>query len=225
MSKDAIIEYLRRYRRDINFRLAVNLALTLAVNVIYSAFKLIAAIYFSSNWQGAVGVYYAILSIIRFTLLWSVRKTGIGGDYESDLKKYRVVGLMLVMLTVALSAMAVLMIRDNKHVEYPGSLIFLASLWAFYNVSVVIVQLVRHRKNMTPISAASRAISFSAALVSLLSLQTSLLARFADQSTAFVRAMNIRTALIVILIILFISVFMTVGSTKALRDINSDGQE
>ena len=58
-----------RYMTETDFKEKVSLGISLVINLVYSVFKLVTGVLYSSLWIGAVAVYYIILSLLRFILL------------------------------------------------------------------------------------------------------------------------------------------------------------
>lgn len=169
---------LRRYSADLTFRGWVSLLLSTAINSLYALFKLGTGIYYRSLWFGAVGLYYLLLAGTRAYLLLKSR-----GQEQSLCQGYRVsrnCGILLLVLSLALSAVALQMVRDGKGYHYPGSLIFAAAMYAFYAVTIAIRNLIRFRRLRSPVLSASKVLALATALVSMLSLQTAMFASFGE---------------------------------------------
>ena len=68
-------KYTSMYLDDIEFRAKVSLYSGLAVNMFYAVFKCATGVIFRSVWLWAIGIYYVMLSAIRFTLMHNDRIT------------------------------------------------------------------------------------------------------------------------------------------------------
>ena len=209
-----------RYMTDVSFKVRVSLYNSLAINLLYSAFKLIAGIYYSSVWWGAIAFYYMVLSLIRFLLL---RYMNSKKDIHllSEYRRYRLCGILMVLLNLALSGIVVQMVWQNKAYAYPEIILITIATYTFYMVTVSIIDLVKYRKFKSPVMSASKAIRFAAALVSVLNLETAMLAQYSDDAS-FRRLMTALTGAGVCLIVLAISVIMVVRANRAIREIQTD---
>lgn len=58
-----------RYMTDAAFRVRTSLYTSLGINLVYSVFKLLMGVAYSSTWWGAIAVYYMVLALVRFALL------------------------------------------------------------------------------------------------------------------------------------------------------------
>lgn len=164
---------------------------------------------------------------MRFLLVRFVNRVGIGKDRIRELKSYRICGLILLTLNIVLAGVVILVIRKNQSFEYAGVLIFVMAAYTFYITITAVVNLVKYRKYDSPVMSAAKVISFAAALVSMLSLETAMLSRFGseDSSPYFDRIMIGATGAGVCVIIVSVSVYMTVRSTKQIKRLKSSDKQ
>ena len=203
-----------RYMTDAAFKAKVSLYCSFGVNVAYSVFKLIAGIIYSSFWWGAIAVYYIILSGIRFLLLRYMRDEE--QDMTSELKSFRLCGILLVPLNLSLTGIVFQMVRQNKADIYPEVIIIASAVYTFYAVTVSIVELIKYRKYKSPVLSASKVIRFAAALVSLLSLETAMLVCYGEDGL-FRRIMTATTGAGVCILVLAMSSYMIIYSCRELN--------
>lgn len=205
-----------RYMTDPQFKVKVSLYVSLFTNIAYSAFKLASGVYYSSFWWGAIAVYYVVLSVMRFLLLRHMNR----GEQSilSQLKRYRFVGILMGILNLTLTGIIFQMVWQGKTYSYPEVVVIAVAVYTFYSVTMSIVDIVRYRKYNSPVLSASKAIRFAAALVSLLTLETAMLSLYGEDE-GFTTLMTSLTGGGVCIIIMAISVYMTVRSTKEIRKI------
>lgn len=204
-----------RYMTDASFKVRLSLITALTINLLYSAFKLVTGIYYSSLWIGAIAVYYILLSVMRFVLLHHMDKkqdAGMIAEYRS----YRVTAALMMLINLTLSGIVLNMIVKNESAEYSDIFVITSATYTFYTLTVSIIDLVKYRKYKSPVMSASKAIRFAAALVSLLSLEASMLVQFGDDES-YRRLMLALTGVAVCVIVLSMSVYMIVHATKAIR--------
>ena len=97
------IPWLHRYMTDDHVRMHVSLYLSLGLNMLYAVMKLLMGVYFRSVWFVTLGVYYALLTALRFMLLGHVRRNVPGRAMASELKHFRLCGAVLIPMTIALT--------------------------------------------------------------------------------------------------------------------------
>lgn len=215
--------YIHRYLTDIPFRTHVSLYLSLGLNLLFAAMKMFYGVRYRSVWFGTLAVYYVMLSVMRFILLRHVRRNAIGKELISELKQYRLCGMILLLMNSALSGVVILIVRKNEGFSYAGYLIYVVAMYAFYNIISAVQDVLKYRKFNSPVMSASKAIKLATALVSMLSLETAMLMQFdaGQNSPDFRRVMTAATGGGVCMLVLVMAVFMIVQSTKRLKRLPS----
>ena len=210
------IPLLEKYLKEVTFRTETSLYQGLFINLLYVALKFGSGVYYHSVWFVSLAFYYFLLAVMRFSLLHHVRKRK--NDKVSELKRYRFCGIILLLMNQALVAIVVIVIKQDKGFEYSGLLIYAMAVYAFYAVITSVMSVVKFRKYGSPVLSAAKVISLTAALVSMLSLETAMLAQFGGNDDAlFRRIMTSATGAGVCIIVLGMAVFMIAKSTKTLK--------
>lgn len=208
----------QRLINDAMYRAEVGLYAGLIVNLLYAAIKMVSGILFRSMWFGSLAGYYLLLSILRFALLHHARRNPVGENLLSEWKRYRLCGIILLMMNQALSVIVVLVVRRNSGFEYPGILIYVMAMYTFYAIINAVRSMVKFKRRGSPVLSAAKAVSLVAALVSMLSLETAMLTQFgtADQEI-FRKIMTGATGGVVCVAVLAMAVYMIVNSTRQIR--------
>lgn len=209
-----------KYMTDAEFKVRISLYVSLAINLMYSAFKLFSGIFYASFWIGAIAVYYILLSVIRFILLQHMEKKKDGGmiaEYQS----YRVSAVLMMLLNLTLSGIVLNMIIKNEAVAYSDIFVITSATYTFYILTVSIVDIIKYRKYNSPVMSAAKAIRFAQALVSLLSLEASMLVQFGDDESLR-RTMLALTGAGVCVIVLTMSVYMIVRANKQIKKLQTE---
>lgn len=210
-----------RFMTDRTFKTVVSLYSSLTVNLLYSAFKLVSGIYYSSlHWISVAGCYIT-LSVIRFHILRYMRSTDSGRDMISEYKKCRLCGVLMLVLNFALSVVVLYMTIGDDVEVYPQVLAIASAAYTFYRVTVSVIDIAKYRRRERPVIMTSRAIRLAAALISMLSLEATMLATFGN-SESFRRLMTAIAGAGVCLIITVMSVYIIVTSDKAVRKLRAD---
>lgn len=212
----------RRFFSDVRFRTELSLYQGLLVNLLYIGIKLFSGIYYRSVWFVALAIYYILLAVMRLVLVRRVKKRTDRTPMEIELRRYRMCGLMLLMMNQALAGIVAIIMYQDKGFRYPGILIYAMAAYSFYSVIIAVVNLVKFAKHGSPILSAAKVINLVAAMVSILSLETAMLAQFGgDTDYAFRQIMTGATGGGVCVLVIGIAVFMIVTSTKELKAIRS----
>lgn len=214
-------KYGHRYMTDSAFKTQVSLYSSLALNLLYAVMKLFVGIRDRSVWFITLAAYYILLTLMRFFLLRHMKKQEIGQNKLSEWKRYRFCGTVLMTMNLVLSGMVALVIIQDGGFLYDGYLIYVMAAYAFYKITVAIINIVKYRKYNSPVMSAAKAIGFAAAVVSMLALETAMLSQFGgDDSPLFRHTMVGATGAGVCAIIIGMSVYMIVKSTKEIKQLN-----
>ena len=212
------IPWLHRYMTDDHVRMHVSLYLSLGLNMLYAVMKLIMGAYYRSAWFGTLGVYYALLTALRFMLLGHVRRNVPGRAMASELKHFRLCGAVLIPMTIALTGVVILVIDRNEGFQYAGYLIYVAAMYAFYKVISAVVNLVKYRRYNSPVMSATKAVSLASALVSVFALETAMLSQFGqERDPLFRRIMTTATGAGICAFILSMAAVMIIHATRRLQ--------
>lgn len=205
-----------RYFLDLEFRSRIALYFGTAVNIVYVLFKLISGIVIQSFFAIAIAIYYFLLVFLKFSLIhtdykWKLRTDG--DTLKKEWRSYRRTGWLMGLINITLSGIIIQVIWQGQSYSYPGSLIFVMALYAFYRIHIVIVSLIKDRKFRTPLFSAAKSLDLAVAVVSMFTLQTAMLHSFNNDSY-FAALFNSITGIAVLVIILGISAFMLINARR-----------
>lgn len=215
-----------RYITDVAFRAEVSLYPSLVINMLYAAMKMVSGIVYGSVWFITLAAYYILLAVMRFLLLTSARKRHVRSSIAAEFRRYRVCGVLLAVMTLALSGMILFIVRQDGGYDYPGVLIYVMAMYAFYAVITAVINIIKFRKHGSPVLSAAKAINLTAALVSMLALETAMLSQFgASDDRLFRHIMTASSGGTVCALVLGMAVYMIVHATKQLkRGANQNGR-
>lgn len=214
-------QYSSRLLTDEELRAKISLYASFGINLFYAVFKFLAGVHFKSTWLGGLAVYYIMLSLMRFAL---IKRYRYHLKYEDEreqrlfgLKSYRVCGILMFLLNIAVSGLVVQLVWKNETYAYPGYLIYVFAGYAFYCVGIAIRNMAKHRKLEQPVMAAAKMLSFACALVAILATQTAMLTQFGNGQETFARIMNGVTGTAVCLLIFGLAVWMVRRANKEMK--------
>lgn len=213
----------KRFFSDVRFRTELSLYQGLLINLLYIAVKLFSGIYYHSLWFIALAFYYILLAAMRILLLHQRKKRNYEELMEHEFFRYRLCGIILLLMNQALVGIVIFIVHQNKGFDYPGLLIYAMALYVFYSVILAAVNLIKFRKHGSPVMSAAKVINLVAAMVSILSLQTAMLARFGEEDEAFRAVMTGVTGGVVCAIVSGMAIFMIWKSAKQLKKLQMKG--
>ena len=207
---------------DAVFRSEITLHGGLFINLLYVALNLFSGIRYRSTWFIALAFYYALLSAMRAVLVRYVHRKSVEQDIPAEFRCYRACGIILLMMNQALVGIIVYMITQNRGFSYPGLMIYAMAMYTFYITIFAIINVIKYRSHGSPVMSAAKAISLTAALVSMLSLETAMLAQFGGNEPEFRRIMLGASGGVICAIVLTMAIYMIARSTKQLKKIKNN---
>lgn len=206
-----------RYVNDLAFRGSVSIYRGMTVNFLYVLFRIVVGIRYASVWFISMAVYYLVLGVLRLSLILSYRqKVNI-----DELRCYRRTAWLIFLLNIPMGGMITLMVLTNSGYSYPGYVIYLSAMYTFYTMVTSVINLVRFRRLGSPILSAAKVLNFIAALMSILGLQTAMIAQFSVESDSFRKTMNAITGGVIWLYVILTAVYMLRRSRKMQSEVKS----
>lgn len=212
-----------RYMTDAAFKVRISLFTSLGINLAYSALKLGTGIYYRSLWIGAIAVYYILLSVIRFILLYHMERkkdAGLIGEYRS----YRTAAVLMMCINLTLSGIVLNMILGDKTPAISDVLVITSAAYTFYVLTVAVIDMIKYRKYKSPVMSAAKAARFAQALVSMLSLEASMLVQFGNDEN-YRRLMLALTGAGVCVMVVTMSVYMIVHANKEMKKLSEENHD
>jgi len=186
--------------------------ISLFFNMVYSAYHIIFGIATHSWWFFTIGIYYAILSVVRFVALKSKGK-----------KRFviRFTGIMLMMLSVSLVGTVILAFVKDRGTEFHLIIMLMIAVYAFTKIILATIKWIKSRKSRSAKLITLRNISFADAFVSIFSLQRSMLVSFEGMTETEIRIMNVATGSVVCIIVFLLGLNL-VQQKRSIKENSSD---
>ena len=211
--------YAQLWLGDTRLRVNVSLYGSLAWNTLYGVFQLWLGYYHRTFWFYSLGAYYICLAIMRFFLLLHTRKYAPGEKMRTELVKYRACGWVFLLMNLALTLIIFFMLYWNRTLTHHMITAIAMAAYTFTAFTVAIVNVIKYRKYNSPVFSASKAISFAAACVSMLTLTSTMLTTFNDGTMDALtqKLMLGGVGIAVSGVVVTMAVYMIVVSSKKLR--------
>jgi len=219
-------KYAQKWLNDTRLRVNVSLYGSFAWNVLYGVFQLWLGIYHRTFWFSSLGAYYICLGAMRFFLLRHTKKYAPGERMRTELIKYRACGWVFLVMNLALALIVFFMIYWNRSFRHHMITTIAMAAYTFTSFSMAIVNVVKYKKYNSPVFSASKAISFAAACVSMLTLTATMLTTFSDGTMDVLtqKMMLGSVGIAVSGVVVTMAIYMIVQSTKKLKKINIEVQ-
>ena len=212
-------KYARRLQDDARLRVNISLYGSFAWNALYGIFQLWLGFYHHTFWFYSLGAYYICLAVMRFFLVRHTRKYAPGEKMQTELVKYRACGWIFLIMNLALALIIFFMVYFNRTFQHHMITAIAMAAYTFTAFTVAIVNVVKYRKYNSPVFSASKAISFAAACVSMLTLTSTLLTTFSDGTMGQMeqKTMLGSVGVAVSMVIVVMAMYMIVTGTKKLK--------
>ncbi len=204
----------RRFVHDSQLRSSVSLSLGTVIHALYTMLQGVLALVLRSGWQGALFGYHAILTLMQLVLFRADRRRL---DERRAWQWYGVVGALLIPLAGSIQVLLVRFLLRGQSFSYPGFMIYATAAYSFYSLTAGGIQLIRRRTAEMPLLRAALNVRFSAALMSMLALQTALISTFGEPG-AFQQCMNTLTGSAVCMAILTTAIWMLKNTHRYFKD-------
>lgn len=219
--------YIQKWQSDPRLRVKVSLYGSLLWNTAYALFQLWLGIYHQTFWFASLGVYYLCLAVMRFFLVSHTRKYAPGERMRAELARYRACGWVFLVMNLALALIVFFMVYWNRTFTHHMITAITMAAYTFTSFATAIVNMVRYKKYHSPVFSASKAISFAAACVSMLTLTSTMLTTFSDGSMDALtqKWMLGGVGVAVSGVVLAMAVYMIVQSTRRLKLYKTEVQD
>ena len=217
-------KYAKKWREDARLRVNVSLYGSLAWNALYGLFQLWLGFYHRTFWFCSLGAYYICLGVMRFFLLRHTTRYAPGEKMRAELKKYRTCGIAFLLMNLALTLIIFFMVYFGRTFEHHMITAIAMAAYTFTALTAAIINVIKYRKYNSPVFSASKAISLAAALVSMLTLESTMLTTFSEGTmTAMEQKIMLgATGGVISALIVATAIYMIVIGTKKLKQLKSE---
>lgn len=212
-------KYARRWQDDDRLRVNVSLYGTLIWNTAYALLQLGMGFWHHTFWFYSLAGYYIALAVMRFFLVLHTSRHKPGELMKEELIKYRACGIVFLLMNLALALIIFFMVYWNRTFNHHEITTITIAAYTFTSLTMAIMNVVKYRKYNSPVYSASKAISLTAALVSMLTLESTMLTTFGDGTMDLTtrRIMLGATGGVISVFIIGMAIYMIVQSNKKLK--------
>lgn len=203
----------KKIRTDRDFRAIVIMSLSAVFNTVYGIFSIVVGLISLDPYLISSGVYYILLAAIEIVLLLR-RKITV------SMRPY---GVLLLILDLSLSIMTFYTLFTGS-VKVQNEIVMIAiATYSFVRIGLAIKNFIDARRRSDLTLAIMRSISFSTALVGMLSLTMSMLVTFGgelDRSTTYLIG---AVGMAVFLLNLLIAIYLLINKVDLLKKTKQKG--
>ncbi len=212
-------KYALIWRNDPKLRVNTSLYAGLLWNTAYALLQLGMGFWHKSFWFFSLAAYYICLGVMRFFLLRYTLSHKPGEKMLTELRKYRACGVVFLLLNLALTLMIFFMVYWNRTFRHHEITTIALAAFTFTSLTLAIINIIRYRKLGSPVYSAAKAISLASTLVSMLTLEATMLTTFND-GTMTLTARRLFLGLsggVISILIIAMAVFMIRQGNKKIK--------
>lgn len=202
------------YQKNIKTITTYTLIFSSIFNLLYGVLKLGFGVFYKSEWFITFAVYYLLLCFMKFHLFRNFKDNN---NLITGYKSLKNTGIVLFLLNFVLTGMIILIISQNQVITYPGYLIFIVAMYDFYLIITAFINVFKYRKEKNPILIATKCISLTVAMISMVSLEVAMIYQFGTNETTFKIIMTGSMGFAVCLINSIMAIFMIVKAKQNLK--------
>ena len=181
----------------------------LIINFAYAIANCILGFITRSWWFITVGVYYTVLATTRFSVLMIEKKSN--DNSVTELFAKRITGILLLVLSLCLTGVNVLSAVEDRGTKFHEIVMIAIATYSFTKITVAIIGLVKSKKIHSPVTSILRNISFADAVVSIYTLQRSMLVSFPGMAPSEIKLFNILTGTAAWIVVMFLGINLVGG--------------
>ena len=200
---NSIKQFLGRWKNDFDFKTLTASFNSLAVTVLFALSNGFLGVYHASLWHGTICVYYLILSALRGLIVLSERRiAGSAREAEARRRVYVISAVMLFILNVSLVVPVSLLVLLQKPVALSLIPAIAMATYTTYKIVMASVNLKRRTRSENRLVRLLRMINFIDALVSILTLQNTLImVNMKDESNRMLSLTAVTSAAIMLAVL------------------------
>ena len=170
---------LARWRADYNFKTLFNSGCSLLISAGFALVNGFLGVRSQSLWHGSICVYYLLLAVIRISILWTERRlTSMDEEAARPAARrtFRITSAVLLVLNLALVTPVSLMVLMLRPVTMGLIPAITVAAYTVFKITMAAINLKRKNRSGDILVRELRTINFIDAIVSILTLQNTLIA-------------------------------------------------
>lgn len=201
----------KKLAHDPAFRTALFAVFSMGWNLLYALFNGVLGIAYRSYWFITLFAYYASLALMRFYVLRTIRNKR---PKRTLIRLLRHIGIGLIVLSVVVGGIVILSVFTPVAKKYPLITMLSIATFTFFLTGRAAYNMLRARKSGVLSTILLRNISFASAIVSILSLERSMLETFGGGTSELSKVMIPLSGAVAVLLIGFLGLSMMLAANE-----------
>jgi len=168
--------FLGKWKAEYDFKTYMSAAFSLAATLFFAFYNGYLGIHHASLWYGTICIYYIMLTLLRGSIIAATRMIDRSKAQEiARNKAFLAISFLLLILNISLIVPISIMVRQQKPVSLTLVPAITMATYTTYKVTMASINLGKRKASQDVLVRQLRTISFIDALVSILTLQNTLI--------------------------------------------------
>lgn len=205
-----------RRKKDYNFKTLTNAAASFFVTALFALYNGFLGIYYSSVWNGCICVYYILLAVTRGMIPITEKKNPSRAEKADAYRKrtFKITSVVILMMNLALVIPISLMVLNSRPVNMGLIPAIAMAAYTTYKVVIASINIKRMKRSSNILVRELRTINFIDALVSVLTLQNTLIIVNRTEESGDMFVLTAVSSAVIYLVILALSVWRIFKENK-----------
>ncbi len=223
-----ISRFIELWRLDYSFKTYFAAALSALTGLAYTLFNGFLGIYFRSIWHGTICVYYLMLVFVRAFTVYSQHKLSEKDNlsYKEAVEEKRrtqlVTYTVMLLMNLALIVPIKVMIGGERSFDWGMIPAITVAVYATYRITFAVMNFAKGSKRNDPIIRQLRTAGLIDSLVTILTLQNTLIVAVDGGVTGSMKTFSIITSTVIWLFIVFLSIYSFISDNAVYRKDSAD---
>lgn len=176
-------ETLQIIKSNYELRSFLTSSFSFIINIAFFVYNLILGIIYNSIWNWSISIYFALLIMLRSIIIFKEKnfsKCNIVNLKQKRLLLFKIVCWCFILMDVSLIVPISLMVLSKRIVDIGMIPAIAIATYTTYKVTLAIINYLKKKSKINPSIRALRLITLKDALVSVLTLQNTLIMVFGD---------------------------------------------
>lgn len=208
--------YAERWKSDYNFKTLINAACSFFITALFALYNGFLGIYYHSVWNGCICVYYILLAVTRGMIPITEKKNLRRAEKADAYRKrtFKITSAVILLMNLALAVPISLMVVNSRPVNMGLIPAIAMAAYTTYKVVIASVNIKRMKRSSNILVRELRTINFIDALVSVLTLQNTLIIVNRTEDTGDMFVLTAVSSAAIYLVILTLSVWRIVKELR-----------
>jgi len=206
-------QFFKKWKNNYDFKTFISAIGSLVITLIFAFYNGFLGISHKSLWYGTICVYYIILVILRGLTIAAAKKLP-KAEKNGRSKVFLTVSFLLLLLNICLIVPVSIMVRQQRPVDLGLIPAIAMAAYTTYKVTMAAVNLRKRKVSSDRFVWLLRTINFIDALVSVLTLQNTLVVVSSDGDSQGMLPLTAVTSAVIWLVILMLSVAAIIKGIK-----------